>query len=379
MKGMHIEKSALIYDQGQLTGYNHILGCFFCADVGSGDVKLLSGYSPEDGWILFGAPCKNETSIWFPPCMAQEAVEIRNEHIYRHPIQFNREIPHRFMNVFIKGKKLFFLPGCAKGIVVFDGEKHEETVIAEWYDQYRQWLPNHLKSARIFGKSRYGSYLKRDDRIYLPLLHAPVVLELHTVSYETKVHYFAGEDETGFLAAYGSGEKIYLLTRSSNDILELYENEVVNTYHVEMEQDTFGRSVIQDNKIFVLARNTATLAVFDLITKTQKTIDLSGHFRAGQKIDFGAFINNKGTFWISELYSGTDICIDVHGENISMAKHCFEIAETDLLGLIKERMEDARPLIENRLFSLTDLLNMHINRTDKKSERKIGYKLYSQL
>ncbi len=379
MKGINIEKSAIVCDKGRLIGYNHVLGYFFCADENTGHVKPLKGYVPEDGWILFGAPCKNETSVWFPPCMAQDAVEIRNKRIYRYPIIFNREIPHRFMKAFIEGRKLFLLPGCARGIVVFDIENCKETVIAKWYGQYRRLIPDHLKNAEIFGKTRYGNYLKEGDRIYLPLLHAPAVLELNIVSYETKIHYFECRDKTGFLAVYGGGKRKYLLTRSSNDILELRENKIVNTYHVEMGRDTFGRSVIQDDKIFVLARNTATLAVFDLITKAQKTMDLSGYFGFEQETDFGAFINDKGVFWISESHSGISIRMDARDGNISIAETFFEMTEADFLGLMEEKAETDRPLMENSFFSIADMLHMHMDRTDKKTEKNIGYKLYSQL
>lgn len=376
----NIEYTALIYDGRRLVGYDLLTESFFFVDSDAQFVHLLQGHPSQNKNESFGGPCLDRGNIWFPPCCGPELVCISGDKISRYLIEYCKAQTYRFVNSFIEDNKVFLLPGCSKGIVVFDMENYKEKVIDDWWHQYEQYISPEKKNAKSYGKSRYGSYLKQGEYVYMPLVQAPVILKMNLHLYKTEILYFENQDSSGFLDIYEDINKyLFVTTRSSNEIVELRDDKIIHTYFVDMAGDTFGKSLYYEGRLYILGNEKGRLISFDLLTKNVCLYSLKPYFLPDENVEFHSFIRVGDHLLASDAKTGKCIGIYPGSNEIEVKDIEWNIDENNLQDILLEKIKAGRTVMENKVFTLERFLKIDYDTEKKKTDANIGAGIFKHL
>lgn len=358
MSRLKIIYSALAVIENRLIGFDSVSNGFFDISISNDGWEFNNFYFFEDEDTCFGKPyvIKNET--WFPPCKSKNAIRISEEGSSQYLINSGIGIPHRFTNMLIHKGNAVFIPGCENGIVLYDLNSAKEKIIDNWVKEYEQ-IAFQGNAPEIYGKSRYGQYVLIGEKILIPLLHASTVLEVGLDTGRSTIHRISGGDDTGFLAIYGNENRKFLLTRSTNEILEVEKNVVVHRFELDMNETTPGRSLECDGKIYVLGHKKAVLRIFDMRNKKTVGIDLSAILENTEDIDFGAFIQNEKLLYIFENRKGCLISVDVAGNQAVLKEILIQLDEVSKLKLMAKKAKAGHIIKESTLFTLGDFLKIN--------------------
>ncbi|MCD8000826.1 MAG: hypothetical protein LUH21_26780 [Clostridiales bacterium] len=370
----------LAYDGSRLVGYSGMSDSFFFADLETHQVNLVQDCLSQNKNEPYGCPCSDHGTVWFPPFRADELIHISDDKISRYPIEYRKETSCRFVNSYTERNRVFLLPGCCKGIVVFDMESHRETVIDDWCWQYERYIPPEKKNAEIYGKSRYGSYVRQGEYLYMPLLHAPVILKMNRHTYKTEIIHFENQDSSGFLAVYEDINKhLFVITRSSNEIIEIYQDKIVNTYFAGLDGDTFGRSLNYEGRLYILGNERGSLLSFDLLTKNVRFHSMEPFFSPEETTKFGSLISVGGHLLVSDIKTGKTISLYPGLNAMEMKEIIWKIDENHLQEIMAEKMKAGQMITENKVYTLERFLNIDLITEKTKTERDIGAEIFRSL
>lgn len=358
MKRPNIVFSALDFIEDKLVGFDSISNGFIDIELSEGQWKFGDCFFLENKDTCFGKPFVTKNEIWFPPCNSDITVTISEKGVSQYLIHADIGIPHRFSSMFIHNENAIFIPGCGSGIVLHHLNTAKERIIDNWVKEYEKLAFKGHTPAR-YGKSRYGQYLLMDEKIWIPLLHAPAVLEVDLETNSSSIHRIQGGDETGFLAIYGDKNRQFLLTRSTAEILEVEKDVVIHRFELNMKETMPGLSLERDGTIYVLGLEKAVLKAFDRKNRKMEHIDLSNVLESAKNVDFGAFIQNENLLYIFENKNGSLISIDVKERQASANENVIQIDDVSLVELMRKKVNAGHILEESDFFTLENFIRMN--------------------
>lgn len=368
MKTVSIDFSAAMAVGDKVIGFDSISKCFFELSLINNEIVFLENFyvGNENAGESFGCPYLYENRLYFPPCNSKGIIAISDE-MTRYEVSSYSRLPHRFSNIYIRDNKAFLLPGCGKGIVLFDFRTGKEKKIDGWFEKYEKKAFKG-QTPSMYGKSRYGAGLVLEDELLLPLLHTSMLLKVRLTAYgmeynakyntgyneeyNTELIEIADGDSSGLLAVYGDKKHKFVLTRTTKELLEIEDNRVIDRHKLRLNDTYAGRSLLYDEKIFVLGKDKAVLSCFDIKSGEVREIDLSTVLNTSESAEFGVFIRIENGFFITENNSGKIIIGERGVGNYSVREMRPLVNEDSAAGLICKRVQEDKVIEENELFTL---------------------------
>lgn len=350
LKTILIDSSAAMAVGDKVIGFDSLSGCFFELSLANNEIVFFEDFFIGNDKECFGYPYLYENQIYFPPCNSKKIITISDE-MAQYEISSYSSIPHRFSNIYIQENKAFLLPGCGRGIVLFNLKTGKEKKISAWITDYEK-KAFMGKIPSMYGKSRYGSYLILDNEMLFPLLHASMLLKINIKTLETELIEIIGGDSTGLLAVYGNKEHQFVLTRTTKELVKIKNNKIINRYKLSMDGTCPGRSLMCGEKIFVLGRDKAILTCFDIKLEKETEIQLPEIAGATGKVDFGSFIRINNGFLITENNTGKIIIGKVENGQYDVREIHPTIREDSVIKILCKKMQKNQIVEENELFTL---------------------------
>lgn len=275
-----IETFSALWDdhRKEIILYDGITNGFYALNIETGVLHILGRlYEELSQWGHFARPIRlEEGGYCFPPCNRENMVIINGENNMKEiPVKFDKGKTWRITNALEYEGQIVLLCGAANGIILIDKENGNEKVFDKWLTEYRSKAGKDIfKRGKKRFKSRYGNYLLEDKRLTVPLLWTSSLL---TLDLRTRKYSFCDVDvlnANGFVAIYSINSSKWLLSKVSNQVVEMDQNGDIKAHQCGLSGDTFGRSVSIGKKILILGMHTYQFAVYDTISKDSEIYDI---------------------------------------------------------------------------------------------------------